>query len=101
VAIIVLLVLLLLVAVGGLTVLVAVLIRRVGSDQQQQYDAEVSQFIAGMQPDAEFQQRQAEIERNLADADALAARVEAASPPAQPIPQTTSAPPTPPPEPTL
>jgi hypothetical protein len=87
VVIIALLVLLLLAAVAGLTVLLSVLIRRVGSDQQQRYDAEVSQFVAGMQPDAEFQQRQAEIEKNLADADALAARLEAEQPP--PVPPTT------------
>jgi hypothetical protein len=81
VVIIVLLGLLLLFAIAGVTVLLTALVRRVGSEQQQRYDVEVSQFVAGMQPDAAFAQRQAEIEKNLADADALVARLEAERPP--------------------
>ena len=96
---IILMVILLLAVVGVATVAVAFLIRQVGREQQQRYDAEVAQFIAGTQPDPEFLQRQAEIERNIAAADALAAQLEqpeaAPPPPPRPAPSADPLPPDP------
>ena len=70
------------------TAALVVAIRYFGKAQQQEYDADVQRAIASTQPDPAFLATQAEIERNLADADALEARVEAseaaAPPPAPP-----------------
>jgi uncharacterized protein HemX len=57
-----------------------------GRAQQQKYAAEVAAGLAATQPDAAFLERQAEIEKNLAAADALAAELAMpqAPPPAGP-----------------
>jgi len=73
-----------------------------GRAQEQKYAAEVAASIASTQPDAAFLQGQAEIEQNLAAADALAAQLDesptataTAPPPPPPAPEI------PPPDPTL
>jgi hypothetical protein len=86
---VVVLVLVLVVLVAGGTLALALAIRYGGKRQQAAYDADVAQFVADLHtPDPQVAARQAEIERNLADADALEARVEA---------QEAAAPPPPPP----
>jgi hypothetical protein len=80
-----------LVLLGGGALGLTVLIRYAGKERQVMYDADVAQSIASSQPDAAFDQRQAEIEQNLADADALAAQVEESTPVTPPV----SAPPAP------
>jgi hypothetical protein len=92
-------VVLLVVGSAGLTYL----IRYVGRERQVTYDQDVAQFVAGTQPDPAFVQRQAEIEQNLADADALEAQVEAETPvtPTPPPPVQPPATPDPEPDPTI
>ena len=99
--VVVVVVMLLVIAVSTAALVVA--IRYFGKVQQQAYDADVQRAIASTQPDAAFLQREAEIDRNLADADALVARLEAEEAAAPPAPPAPPVPPRedPPPDPTI